>query len=167
MLFLLIGTAVAALTACTSIDGGNRSGAMFTARSRVLDFPIAGFSIPVLDFHPAPATESSQIRLVMYVGDETDFNSNVNVMIQDFSGTIDEYKELSESQYRDLGWDVLRSEIIDGAYYVEVSGGLFHYYAKGISNGSYVYLATGTSRADDWLEVRDAIVTVVDGLIVH
>ena len=161
---LLIPFLFATFVGCSTLGDATEPAEEVDSQRRVVDLPMAGFSIPVLDAYPGLSENTSQARLIMYLGTDAATAPNVNVTIQGFSGSIESYQELSDVQYRELAWEVHRSEVVDGVYHGEVTGGEFRFYFKAISNRTHVYLATATASLDQWEIVKDDLVAAVDGL---
>ena len=83
------------------------------------------------------------------------FAANVNVQIQPYSGTLDEYIALSEEQFKAAGFKVVqRSKQGQSAvvfeYVGEMQGRALHWYAKAVHATDRVYLVTATATETQW-----------------
>lgn len=128
-----------------------------------LNFPQTGFSIDGLEASPS---NSGRQVLHMFLPVENGFSANVNVMIQPYSGTIKQYKELSESQFKRVGWKVHsvqeNADNITFEYTGVFQRNALHWYAKAFKQGVLVYLVTATDSQSTWNKNKDKLITVVD-----
>src|SRR5437016_8997831 len=97
-----------------------------------LKFPAAGFSIAPLDSPPGNATYQA---LLMCLPPTENFAGNVNVQIQPYNGTLDEYMTLTSSQFKSAGLKVveqkrLAKSVAAFEYYGEMQGKSLHWYAR-------------------------------------
>src|SRR5258708_4824470 len=76
-----------------------------------LHFPQAGFTIAPLDAAPV---DSMQQVVMMFLPLADGFSANVNVMIQPYSGSMEDYLELSMKQFKSMGWKVISKKKITG-----------------------------------------------------
>ena len=65
-----------------------------------LHFPVSGFSIAPLEVSPGDKTGQA---LMMFLPVAGNFSANVNVQIQPYTGTIEEYTTLTLKQFKDAG----------------------------------------------------------------
>ena len=136
--------------------------------SSQINFSQAGFSINALD--GAPSEAGSQ-PLMMLLPAVNGFSANVNVQIQPYPGTIDEYKKLSDSQFEQMGLKTISSSIKGNVLYIEYSGNMqgknLHFYSKAIKKGNKFYLATATDSDSQWSLNRNKLKLVVDSLVLQ
>lgn len=152
----------------TALLAGSLSLVSFLAGKAVanntLVFDSMNFSIESLE---AEADEAPYQALSMFLPPSEGFAPNVNVLSQPFTGSMDEYIEISKKEFEELGLEVLKLEREDKdtvvMMYAGVMGGLdLHCYVKGIATGDEVLLATGCSLDDQWSDVSDDLEACVD-----
>src|SRR5258707_2546954 len=94
---------------------------LFQAKAATIDLPLYGFQIDALDAAPdasAPAT-----ALEMFLTPTEGFAPNINVQIQPYTWTIQEYATLSKGQFDELKWKVIsEKEIDDNEWNLEYTG---------------------------------------------
>ena len=139
--------------------------ASFTALAGSIQFEQAGFSIDALDMKTkSPFAQPITMALPAKGG----FAANVNVQIQEYPGSLQEYYELSSGQLEQLGLRVIEEAITPSYLVMEyegvMQGRLLHFYAKAIKRGKSVYLATATDSADNWPNTGSELKSVVDSL---
>ena len=131
-----------------------------------LVFEQAGFQIDSLESAPGEAISQP---LMMFLPAEGGFAANVNIQIQPYTGTISDYKKLSESQFSQLGIKIIRSElkgnIVTFEYTGPMNNAMLHWYAKAVKKGNYVYLATATSLDENWTTNKTKLVSSVNSFI--
>ena len=138
------------------------------ASSGRLRFRDAAFSIQPLE--AAPGRIPYQV-LMMFLPPSDGFAPNVNVLIQPYAGTIDDYTTLSKSQFLAAGYKMI-SETKQGAaavlfeYSGKFQGRELHWYSKATSSGTTVYLATATATEDQWRSLSGQLKACVDSLAV-
>jgi hypothetical protein len=105
--------------------------------------------------------EGSLMPLAMALTPKDGFASNINVMIQNFEGSIEEYATISEKQFKKINFTVLNKKVNGNSliyeYTGEMGGRKLHWYAKGVKRGNKVYLITGTAMEDAWSEEADKL----------
>ena len=130
-----------------------------------LVFEQAGFQIDSLE--TAPSNAGSQ-PLMMLLPAENEFAANVNVQIQPYPGTIEEYINLSKSQFSQIGLKLILTEKKDNTVTFEYSGPMnnanLHWYSKAVKKGGFVYLATATSLDIHWKKYRAKLMSSVNSL---
>lgn len=129
-----------------------------------LHFKTYGFSIQPLE---SPPGKASYQALLMYLPPSGGFNPNVNVVVQQFDGTIDAYAAVSKKQFRDLNFKLIKeAKIGRTGVQFEYSGALqghaMHWYARAVSEGGKVYLVTATALDRQWPAVGEKLKTCVD-----
>ena len=131
-----------------------------------LRFPVAGFSIAPLEAPPGALTCQA---LMMFLPAPGDLAASVNVQIQPYTGTIDEYITLTLKQFKDAGVKVIAQTKIGSSialfeYFGELQGRSLHWYAKVQKAAGHVYLATATAPEHDWPTQRAQLKACVDSL---
>lgn len=129
-----------------------------------LHFPTTAFSIAPLE---APLGESAQQVLMMFLPVTDGFSANVNVQIQPYDGTIDEYLALSLSQFKTAGLKLLQQKtpgksVVVFEYTGEMQGRLLHWYARAEKTAGKVYLVTATAADEQWSKVAARLKVCVD-----
>jgi hypothetical protein len=129
-----------------------------------LRFPIAGFSIAPLEDPPGG---SIQQPLMMFLPITNNFAANVNVQIQPYPGTMDEYMALTEEQFKRADFNLLRKNPLGKTtvvfeYTGDMQGRALHWYAKAEKSGDKVYLVTATSSEDEWSKLATRLKACVD-----
>lgn len=131
--------------------------------AKELVFEQAGFRIQSFDASP---TDLPSQALVMSLPPEQGFSANVNVQIQPYEGSINEYKRLSDIQFYELEFNVFRSDTLNNTAFFEYTGKLndtpLHWYAKAVKVGAHVYLVTATSLDALWDKYRSDLTRTVD-----
>lgn len=131
-----------------------------------LSFPVAGFSIAPLDVSPG---ENTCQALVMSLPATGNFAGNVNVQVQPYSGTIEEYTTLTLKQFKEAGVKVIeqkkagRSGVVF-EYSGELQGRSIHWYSRAEKAAGHVYLATATTAEEGWRTQSSQLKTCVDSL---
>lgn len=129
-----------------------------------ITFAESGFSIAPLD---APPGRSPQQVLMMLLPATNGFAPNVNVQLQPYAGTLDEYALLSLGQFRKANLKVLhQAKTPDSALVFEYSGEMqgqnLHWYARIQKSGGMVYVATATALEEQWAEFAPRLKFCID-----
>lgn len=129
-----------------------------------LSFPLAGFTIAPLDTSPG---ESTQQSLMMFLPATDGFAANVNVQIQTYSGTIDDYVALTLKQFKGMGIKLLEQKgpaksVVVFEYTGEIQGRTLHWYVRAEKSGSKVYLVTATATPSQWNSEAARLKSCVD-----
>lgn len=121
------------------------------AQAETINFKETGFSINALDQAPSAAGGTP---LQMFLPPSNGFSANVNVQIQPYPGSMAEYIELSKSQLKQMGLQIIDMSISGDEAIFEYNGNMngmhLHFYAKAVKKGSLFYLATATDLATQW-----------------
>ncbi len=130
------------------------------AASDQLDFTEAGFSISALK-----GSEGFAMSLPPSQG----FAPNVNVQIQRYPGTRDEYIALSKSQLPQIGGTILRERRMGSSGWVveytgQVGGRRLHWYQRAELKSGKVYLATATATEGQWASFSPRLEACIDSL---
>jgi len=131
------------------------------------DFPKYGFSIELLDETPSMQAPTSAV--ITFLPPTSDFAPNINVVIQPYDKDIKAYAELSKGQFRQLGWEIISEDLVSPSEWVfeyrgEMNGNKLHFYARAISDGKKVYLATATAKRAQWDAVKTKLIKHVQSL---
>jgi hypothetical protein len=129
-----------------------------------LHFPVSGFSVAPLE---VPAGESTQQSLMMFLPATDGFAPNVNVQIQPYPGTIDDYVALTLKQLKSMEIKVLEQKkptksVAIFEYQGELQGRSLHWYARAEKSADHVYLITATATPSQWKQVADRLKPCVD-----
>jgi hypothetical protein len=128
-------------------------------------FPLAGFSIAPLETIPGKA--ANQTALMMFMPASGGFAANVNVMIQSYPGTIEDYTATTVKQFKDNDMKVVSQKNVGKSavvfeYTGELRGNPLHWYARAEKSGDHVYLTTGTSSEEQWPKLGTQLKACVD-----
>jgi hypothetical protein len=131
-----------------------------------LHFPISGFSIAPLE---APLGLTPLQALVMFMPATNGFAANVNVQIQPYGETIDDYLTVSIQQCKDAGFKVLQQNATEKTavvfeYAGDMEGRRLHWYARAQKTTGKVYLVTATAPEDQWDRLAPQLKACVDSL---
>ncbi len=129
-----------------------------------LHFPLAGFSIAALEDTPG---KSPQQALMMFLPATDDFAANVNVQIQPYAGTMDDYTALTMEQLNRAKFKLLQKKAVGKAialyeYTGDMQGRTLHWYARAEKSGARVYLATATATDEQWSKIAPRLKECVD-----
>lgn len=135
-----------------------------TAATNRLQFPVAGFSIAPLD---SPPGESPQQVLMMWLPQSEGFAPNVNVQIQPYTGSMEDYVALTLEQIKAVGAKVLQQKTQSKSvavieYTLDLQGRQLHCYARAEKTGDKVYLTTATTTPQRWGKEATRLKTCVD-----
>jgi len=134
-----------------------------------INLPLYGFSIDALD---DSVDRFPTQALMMFLAPFNGFASSVNVMIQPYQGTMDEYIAQSKQQFEEMKWEVV-SQSVKGQtewrveYQGELQGQSLRWYARAILKDGKVYLATATAAQSEWEEVSEVLLANVESFKVH
>jgi hypothetical protein len=128
-----------------------------------LSYSGLGFSMK-----PLEAKKEATLGVILYtmLPPTFDFAPNVNVMVQEYAGSLADYKALSDQQIVEMGLSIVKSEIVGGAEFVMEYKGKqndldLHFLVRAIPSGSRYYLVTGTTLEKQWRgiskQIRDCV----------
>lgn len=106
--------------------------------------------------------------LSMSLPPQKGLQAGVIVQIQpSIAKNLKEYKAFSEKEFSSYNIELIKSEIINKSYMFEYIHTVntrvrLHGYSKALMKGNLIYLATGTAPVDDWKELGNKIVSVVN-----
>jgi hypothetical protein len=131
-----------------------------------LHFPVTGFSIAPLEAVPG---ETSRQVLMMFLPLNGTLAGNVNVQVQPYNGTIEEYMELTQKQFKDAGVKVIEQKkagksVVAFEYSGRLQGQSLHWYARAEKSAGHVYLATATAVEQQWAKQAAQLKACVDSL---
>ena len=117
-----------------------------------LKFKGNGFSIEALE---GKVGARPYTALMMFLPPTKGFSPNVNVQIQPYAGTIDQYATLSKKQFVALKYKLIREvKVGKDSLLFEFSGKLeghqLRWYARATLRGGKIYAVTATAREDQW-----------------
>ncbi|HEV7926207.1 MAG TPA: hypothetical protein VGR14_12675 [Verrucomicrobiae bacterium] len=129
-----------------------------------LHFSKSGFTIAPLD---EPPGQSPQQVLMMFLPATKSFAPNVNVQIQPYAGTIEDYVTLSLEQFKSMGLKLSSQKAVGKSavtleYTGEMKGKPLHWYARAEKSGDKIYVATATASEEQWGTVATQLKTCVD-----
>jgi hypothetical protein len=129
-----------------------------------IHFPLAGLTIAPLD---TPPGESTQQALIMFLPVTDGFAANVNVQIQPYAGTIEDYVALTLQQFKSAGLKLLQqtgptNSVAVFEYSGEIQSRQLHWYARAEKSGSSVYLVTATAAPPQWTREAARLKSCVD-----
>jgi hypothetical protein len=129
-----------------------------------LRFLSAGFTIAPLE---SPAAESTRQVLMMFLPVTDGFAANVNVQIQPYAGTIEDYTALTVQEFKDAGPKVLQQKapgkgVAIFEYMGEFQGRPLHWYARAEKSAGRVYLVTATATPVQWNKEAVRLKSCVD-----
>jgi hypothetical protein len=131
-------------------------------------FEQAGFSINPLD---QKASSAGSQPITMMLPAVNGFSANVNVQIQPYPGTLEEYEDLSKSQFKQLGLKTISTSRTKTMLVLEYSGIMqgrhLHFYAKAAKVGELFYLATATDLESEWVSNSNKLKSVIDSFNVN
>src|SRR5262249_33941952 len=131
-----------------------------------LHFPTAGFSISTLETTPGQDTQQA---LMMLLPPSSGFAANVNVQVQPYADTMDDYLAFTLKQCKSAGLKMVQVQttgklLIVFEYSGEMEGRKLHWYARAEKSGEHVYLATATATEEQWSKLSDQLKACVDSM---
>jgi len=114
-----------------------------------------GFEIEPLE---EKITTSPGIVLYMLLAPRKDFSPNVNVTIQRYDATAQDYFDLSKRGFEQAKFKILHSAVLEEGtmefeYQGETMGQEMHWYARAILKDRKAYIVTATAKEKDWQEL--------------
>ena len=133
-------------------------------KASTIDLPLYGFQIDSLDAQVDSLSPAK--TLIMFLPESNGFQPNINVLIQPYNGTINDYIAMSKEQFKQMSCSVV-SEHQNGenGWIVEYSmggGHDLHCYAQAVSKSSKIYLVTATAKESQWATVGATLREHVD-----
>ena len=147
---LLIVTLLAGVARADLVAGG--------APGDTLVFAEHGFSIHPLKGKSASATQQV---LTMTMPASAGFAPNVNVQVQPFDGTLDDYMKISREQFKAMGITMVQEKREGKSIILEYKGQMqgmpLHWYARAVQAQGKIFLTTGTAAESQWASVAAQI----------
>lgn len=158
MMKQIILSSVACLTMALAIPAAHGQS------TRVLHFPSAGFAIVPLDSAPG---DTMVQPLIMCLPAREGFAANVNVQIQPYKGSLEDYSSLTVAQLKTSGLTLLQYKAAGKSaatyeYSGTMQGRILHYYQRAEKTGGSVYLTTATAPDDQWADLGPRLKACVD-----
>jgi hypothetical protein len=137
-----------------------------TARTKsTLSFGEHGFSIDPPVGHDA--TQVQQVVMLMLPAADG-FSPNVNVQVQPFTGTMEEYLRLSNDQFKANGVKIVAEKHDAKTAMLEYTGPYggrpLHWYSRAFLAKNGIVLATATSAETQWPKLSTVLRQSVDSL---
>ncbi|SFJ64991.1 hypothetical protein [Planctomicrobium piriforme] len=135
-----------------------------------LVMPVTGYQIKVLDPGSGQAGGFDAVRF--YLPGKDQFAANIGVQHHPFSGSLDDYLNLSKDQFKNLNLKVIQLKNQDGVIIGEATGKIgglpaseeLHFYFRAIKIDQCVVLATATCLEKSWEQDKLKLVPVIDSL---
>lgn len=132
------------------------------AESR-LHFPVNGYSIAPLEGTSDAVPSQS---LIMFLPPKDGFSPNVNVQIQPYNGSIKDFADLSDQQFKSMGFKVLNREAtataITWEYQGPFQGQIMHWFSRAIQSKGRFYVVTATALESQWADVAGQLKACVN-----
>ena len=94
------------------------------------------------------------------------FSANINIMKQQFSGTLDLYEKISRANMKRLKWEITSSKNIADGRIFQYKGVRqkreYRFYCKVVQRDGFIYLITATLPADEWNIIKDEVTAGVE-----
>jgi hypothetical protein len=124
------------------------------------------FSIKPFETTQENSAQSYSV-LFMLLPQTSGFAPNINIIVQKYSGSLEDYKNLSDSQFKQGNMTVIQSKNSASKYiifeYTGSQGGKnMHYYSRALKREDNIYLVTGTALIEQWDAVSVKIKDTVD-----
>ena len=141
-------------------------GAIADAAPGVVDYSSHGFTIRELTSSDAP---ENSVVLEMLLPPMDGFSANVNVIIQQYSGAMSDYRIITEDQINKAGFTLISSHQISSTeirmeYSGTQSGTELRWLQRAVKRGNRVYLVTATALASRWDTDSRGLTDTVDSL---
>jgi hypothetical protein len=110
------------------------------------------------------------IKAFLYLAPSEGFAPNVNVIIQDFTGSVADYVAITKKEFVAVGFKDLNGHTSENEWNVEYTGKdpssakELHFYARAIFTGAKVYLATATATPTQWDQYSPKLIECVNSL---
>ena len=126
-------------------------------------------SVHAITITPPVAVDAAQIPhqvAAFFLPTKDGFAPNLNILRQQWTGSLPEYIALSRQQFEQLGVDVLQQSVHDTEAYWEYTmqsgNNLLHCYAKAMLHKGGIYLATATDLDANWPSTKDTFIQSVN-----
>ena len=110
------------------------------------------------------------IKAFLHLAPSEAFAPNVNVIVQDFDGSVADYISLTKKEFDAASLKVLNEHTSGSEWFVEYSGigpgtgRELHFYARAIQSGAKIYLATATATPNQWKQYSSKLTQCVDSV---
>jgi hypothetical protein len=130
-----------------------------------IELPLYGFQIDALDAAPDDSSPTTVIQTFLPATDG--FAPNINVQIQPYTGTMNDFATTSKGQFEQMQWKVIADHHLnDNEWNVEYTGSFrgsdLHFYQRAVSANGKVYLITATAKESQWATVGDTLLKHVE-----
>ena len=133
-----------------------------------------GFTISSKGFNvkrDAGTVAGQNPAVILYLTPTEGFAPNVNVLIQEFPGSIGDYVSTTKKEFASAGITMLNERSVSPTeWMVEYAGVLsarsLHFYARVVQSGDKVYLTTGTATPEQWDQFSSLLKQCVDSFAV-
>jgi hypothetical protein len=141
------------------------------SEDELLRFETEGFSINAAGFkvkRSDSGTVAGQSPVaILYLTPTAGFAPNVNVLIQNFPSSINDYVTVTKQEFDAAGIKIIDERTVSTEEWVveyagTLSGRSLHWYARAVKNGDKVYLTTATATPDRWEQVSAKLRQCVD-----
>lgn len=103
--------------------------------------------------------------LIMSLPASAGFAPNINVQIQRYAGSLDNYAKLSARQFKQFNFKVIKNKKIKNRLILEYSGNMqnrnLHWYSIAHKKGNNIYLITATSTESQWKKLAKKLIECV------
>ncbi len=149
----LMATVVLTSLSCKAADNDPRR----------LNFKQSGFSITALE---ASGADSAYTVLAMFLPASDNFAPNVNVAIQPFEGSIQDYIKLTRGQLQAGNYALLNEKPGSDSVAWEYAGKMgdldLHWYCRALLKDGRIYLVAATAAESQWKELAAKLKLCVD-----
>jgi ABC-type antimicrobial peptide transport system permease subunit len=94
------------------------------------------------------------------------FSPNVSVQIQQYTNSLKEYSELSNKQFKQVNFKVIKNIVSKNSIVFEYSGIMqkrnLHWYAVAYKKGNSIYLVTATATQSQWQSKSKQLISCVN-----
>jgi hypothetical protein len=120
---------------------------------------------------PAARTDAPFYQIVsMFLPPSDGFAANVIIQRHKSKLSIKEFFKQTTDSFENTGLTIIKSELKDNAVTYEYKGAVngkgggrtFHFYAKAIKKGEYLFLATAVALESHWEEQKGELMKSVD-----
>ncbi|MFV0481874.1 MAG: hypothetical protein ACK5LP_07810 [Campylobacteraceae bacterium] len=138
------------------------------ANAKKLDFSDYGFVIN----NPEVSKNEKVRQPVIIFLNPTDprYTPNINIQVQDFNSTIEEYEKISQETLQQVGGTLINKSInrkvLVIEYKIKHGEAEVHYYARAVLDAktNTIYLATGSVLDSEWnihgKKIRDSVLSL-------
>jgi hypothetical protein len=103
--------------------------------------------------------------LIMSLPASEGFAPNINIQIQKYPNSLDDYAKLSTSQFKQFKFKIIQNEKIKDALIFEYSGTMqgrkLHWYSMAYKKEDNVFLITATSTESQWKTQKEKLIGCV------